>query len=178
MFVSALVPLEFKIEGKSIWTNSSPGGTKFLRPIRILFAKESATLTVSEYSRIESQIPLSILHEVILDSELKNIHVDLKYQYSMCDGKVINALVGNNATSRCPVCRKTSKHFMGDTPRPAALVDDARLMTISVLHTHIRALEFFLQLGYKVKHQADFVNGRLTKKDFALKITDRKREGR
>ena len=69
----------------------------------------------------------------------QNYEVSVNSFATMLDGKAVNALSGNFATSRCPVCRKTYKDFKDDEPQFQLPDDDNHTMFlislgISLLH--------------------------------------------
>ena len=64
---------------------------------------------------------------------------------------------------------------MSDTPREGRDVDDSRLLTLSVLHCHIRALEFFLFMAYKANFVDSLSKKEITKETYAKNVAERKK---
>ena len=149
MFVSGLCMLQVDINDKIHWQNPSPGGTTFLKILRIAFEKETATSIKREYDRIVDEIPESLDMVFELDGSPILFKIKIVYQVTMCDGKALNAIAENPATSRCHVCRKTAASFMNDRPVFARRIVGSRTMSMPTLHSYIRSLEFLLELAYK-----------------------------
>lgn len=84
LFCTSIVPLQLEYEnGKQIlWRNPLPSSTRFCRPVRLQFIKESEEVTKNEHLIIEEQI-----------KNLKNVNIsgfNIKFDVciSMIDGKV------------------------------------------------------------------------------------------
>ena len=59
LFLISFVPIQLRVTNnpqKIIWKNPHPSSTRFCRPIRFLFAKETEALTVHEFETIRDEI--------------------------------------------------------------------------------------------------------------------------
>ena len=108
IFQSSMVPLQLlcKVNQKVIWQNRTPSSPRFCRPIRILFAKETAELTKQKINHIKDKI--SKLNSLKI-TEPKTISVKYKMAFTMIDAKVCNAATDTKSTLRCYICKATSK---------------------------------------------------------------------
>lgn len=68
------------------------------RPIRMAFIKEDNTTILTEYRRVLGEVNKLNPTKIIL-LEDKHVIVYHEFLLTMIDGKVINAIVENNATS-------------------------------------------------------------------------------
>lgn len=149
IFQSSFVPLQLicATKKKVVWQNPTPSSSRYCRPIRIRFIKESINITNSEINYIENAlnslqntafeqggIPLSIKHVMTL---------------TMVDAKVCNAATSTSSTMRCYICGATSKQF-NDLNTRNTVDTDALEFGLSVLHARIRFLESILHLAYKI----------------------------
>ena len=85
LFLSSLVPLQLHRsddDRKIYWRNPKPSSTRYCRPIRFEFVKESNQVVRSEIRRIETQISNLIC---------SRLEVTVK-ELSMIDGKILQYL--------------------------------------------------------------------------------------
>jgi hypothetical protein len=148
LVTSQLVPLQAVVLGDEkliIHNNPMPNNANACRPIRLSYEKESQDNIRTEASRLQAEV--DNLTELVLMEEPK-ISVKYKGLFTMIDGKVLNELTHNCASSRCPICHQTSRQISnpdGDfTPVPGSLEFGA-----STLHFGIRSLEALLKIGYR-----------------------------
>ena len=92
------------------WINPTPQSVRFLRPLSISFEKEDDITSVFEYERLKKEINNLRSHKFIL-SNGKEVSIFYEVYQTMFDGKCVNALVKNPATSRCPMCLNTTHQF-------------------------------------------------------------------
>ena len=117
MLMTSLVPLQLycppmNVASSSrasnkiiVWQNPRPGSTRFCRPLRIAFEKETAEKTKSEKERVSD--------------EIKNLHatdamgctVTFDPHLTMLDGKACNAITYTKSTLRCYICQATISQF-------------------------------------------------------------------
>ncbi|CAH0558647.1 unnamed protein product [Brassicogethes aeneus] len=83
--------------------------TRYCRPIKIEFKKESTCVSIAEYNKIEDEIKKLIDSNITIKS--KQLKVNHKLICSMVDGKVCNALTETTSTMKCLICGATSKQF-------------------------------------------------------------------
>ncbi|CAB0043739.1 unnamed protein product, partial [Trichogramma brassicae] len=68
---------------------------------------------------------------------------------TLFDGKCVNTLVDNPATTRCPMCLKTSHQF-GNVNEDFTPREESLLYGLSLLHAEIKAFEHLLHLSYRL----------------------------
>lgn len=91
LFMFSFVPLQINCTANDqkiiIWQNPRPSSTKFCRPIKFIFKKETVESTRDEVDKIETQIKNLDTTDVILNNKVLKIKHNLIF--SMVDGKVI-----------------------------------------------------------------------------------------
>lgn len=157
LFVSSLVPLRLVCGKKVVWQNPRPSSPRFCRPIRMRYIKETKDVTNEEIKYIEDQAKNLQVTKIG-----ENVTVKHTLLLTMVDGKVCNAATETTSTSRCYICKKTSKEF-NDLSSFKEEDPETFKFGLSILHARIRFFESLLHLGYKVK--ADIKKGRVSKID-------------
>jgi hypothetical protein len=158
LFVVSLVPLQLKHIDKVVWDNPRPSSTRYCRPIKFLFAKETAELTRIEVEKAEKQIK-ALPHTKFVFME-KEFVVEQK----MVDRKVCSVLA-NQSFQKCYICGVTSKD-MNDLASHAYRTTKEATLTfgLSSLYSWIRCFECLLHIAY-----------RLEVKTWQVKNTDKER---
>lgn len=148
IFQSSFVPLRLfcSSNNKIIWQNPTPSSTRYCRPIKISFVKESLDITQSEIADIESKI--SRLNKTVIEGD-RTLEVKHTLAFTMVDGKVCNAATNTKSTMKCYICGLTSKDF-NDLSRRKEVDKDAIKFGLSILHARIRFFESILHLAYKI----------------------------
>lgn len=101
-FIIAMVPLKLESLTDTIWSNPRPSSTKFCRPIKFEFIKESHFTTNEEYRKVQSKIdqlrPFRLIH--------KNVTAQITYQMelTLIDGKILNYISSNASQQTCNIC--------------------------------------------------------------------------
>ncbi|XP_060800854.1 uncharacterized protein LOC132903670 [Amyelois transitella] len=149
VFITCLVPLRLVANDIVIWQNPSPASTRYCRPIKIEFQKESVDVSIQENREIENQI--SNLRESTVNIENKTLKIRYELILSMVDGKVCNALTETTSTMKCFLCGATSKLFnnIDEMVKRDVNTDNLRF-GLSILHGWIRCFECLLHLAYKL----------------------------
>lgn len=115
LFNAFLCPLSLQVDNKIIYENKSPGDSKLCRPLLIKYARETEQLTKEVANKIkidlETCTPFTLLFKN--ESMEKKFNVTLLPASTMLDGKAMNAITGNAATTRCRICKNTFKGFKG-----------------------------------------------------------------
>ncbi|CAH1106956.1 unnamed protein product [Psylliodes chrysocephalus] len=89
--------------------NPRPASTRYCRPIKIEFIKESTEVSIMEKNRIDDQIKqLRKSTSIIQGKSLNKSH---NLIFAMVDGKVCNALTATTSAQKCFICGATSKDF-------------------------------------------------------------------
>lgn len=150
MFVTCIVPL--KLVGvkdnheHTLWLNDRSSSTRFCRPIRIQYERETSELTRREMHRIEDEIVH--LNHTLFGTNTSIEHVLL---FTMTDGKLCNAATSTLSTQRCYICKHTSRQFNCiSVMRNAVIETDNLRFGLSILHAWIRMFECLLHVSYKL----------------------------
>lgn len=121
------------------WQNRVPGSTRFCRPVKFIFTKETTECIISETDQVKQQI--ENLSPTTVEVDGRGILV--KHHFALTETK---------STQACFICKATPKHFEGKLPLPPPIVDRYTIHSfgLSTLHAWIRTFEFLLQLSYKL----------------------------
>lgn len=150
IFLSSFVPLQIvcgEKKKKIIWQNPTPSSSRFCRPIRFRYVKESTDITKEEINYVQNSIKSLNNTEVDLHGQKFSFTHNLKM--TMVDGKICNAATDTKSTSRCYICGATSKDFNNLNKKYDAC-PEALEFGLSVLHARIRLFESILHLAYKL----------------------------
>lgn len=82
----------------TLWRNKKPSSTKYCRPIKFLYIKETAEVIKAEVQKMRSQIEELEPLDVDFGTHFTVVHFELLQ--TMVDGKVINALTGTSSQVR------------------------------------------------------------------------------
>ena len=78
------------------------------------------------------------------------VNAEFSVGKTLFDGKCVNAISGNRATNRCPICLETAWNFNSNeadfTP-----VDNFLLNGLGLLHCEIKTVDHLLHIAYKKK---------------------------
>ena len=103
IFVTSLVPLQLITRwGNSIivvWKNPLPLSTRFCRPIKSNFYKETSEFTSKIVKDIKNQISLLVAFES--NCRGRTINVTYKSRLTMLDVKIINVITDTTSAMRC-----------------------------------------------------------------------------
>jgi len=145
VFITSIVPLRLVNGDQIIWQNPRPASTRYCRPIKIEFIKESTDTSIAEKEKLQSQI------NSIVTFDNKSFIVTHNLILAMVDGKICNALTDTTSTLKCFLCGATSKQFnLIDEMVKREVKTDNLSFGISVLHGWIRFFECLLHLSYKL----------------------------
>ncbi|CAH1098922.1 unnamed protein product [Psylliodes chrysocephalus] len=86
MYAICLVPLQLNVDSNIVWQNSRPSSTRFCRPIKLLFDKESTPLIKKEIKSVKEQIENKFPTRI----EEFNMNINHKFCLTMIDGKTCN----------------------------------------------------------------------------------------
>lgn len=149
VFITCIVPLRLICGEKILWQNPRPASTRYCRPLKIEFVKESTDVSILEKNQMDEQI--RNLQESSMLIEEKYLHVNHNLIFAMVDGKVCNALTGTTSTQKCYICGATSKHFNRIDEMIERKIKTENLeFGLSVLHGWIRMFECLLHVAYKL----------------------------
>ena len=112
VFTSFMCPLLLKNKASKtvIYENLSPGNEPKCRSIFIYFLKETAELTEQILNKIMGELTSTLSININLQNgSIANLKIS--GHSTMMDGKCLNVLMGNSATTRCHGCFETFKIF-------------------------------------------------------------------
>jgi hypothetical protein len=166
VFITSLVPLRLHYIQENndviVWQNPRTNSTRFCRPIKLQFVKETPEVIKSEFDNMERQI--ANLTPTKIDLCGRTYIVKHNLLKTMIDGKICNALTLNKSTQRCYICKATTSEFnkiLETKPRP---YDPQTLdFGISPLHASIRFFECLLHISYKLPVKSWQVRGEKNK---------------
>lgn len=157
MFMVSFVPLRLKkmledsepststTHTRDIWKNETPSSTKYCRPIKFEFKKETTDTIKKEVSDIKAQI--AALQPLQLQIGDQQIEVSYQLVLTMIDGKVGQALTDTKAASSCIICQTTSSQ-LNQVPKKSLDNIVAYEFGLSPLHARIRFMEHILKISY------------------------------
>ena len=149
LFVSSMliIRIKSKIDENYSWVNPTPQSYRFCRPLRIAFEKEDEVSIEKEYNRLNNQM-CNITSYKFNSQSGKPVNVSYDLYTTLFDGKCVNHLTDNPATTRCPICHKTMTQFGKKneifTPKQGSLK-----FGLSPLHAEIKCLEQLLHTAYR-----------------------------
>ncbi|XP_055903188.1 uncharacterized protein LOC129939232 [Eupeodes corollae] len=156
VFITSVVPIQLVCECSSkkivVWQNPRSSSTRYCRPIKFEYKKESTQVSEAEKHRVDTLI--QALCRSIINIEEKVVEVSHKLIFTMVDGKVCNALTNTTSSQRCYICGASSKDFneieklLLRPYNPSALQ-----FGLSVLHCWIRSFECLLHIAYRLPIQ-------------------------
>ncbi|XP_018338944.1 PREDICTED: uncharacterized protein LOC108756365 [Trachymyrmex septentrionalis] len=154
IFFTSLVPLRLLHIAEDgtemiIWQNPRPSSSRFCRPIKVEYLKETPETTRNEVKYVEDQVENLVPFNEYFRG--KNIKVRYSLSLTMVDGKVCNALSETDSAQRCYLCNATSKDFNDINMMVGLDINETNLeFGISSLHAWIRCFECCLHLSYKL----------------------------
>lgn len=159
LFVSSSCPLQLICKSNTsdpdqiVWKNPRPSSTRYCRPIRFQFAKETKELYLQEEAYFKNKITNLRLSSFIFNSscEIKVLHF---LHLTMVDGKVCSAL-SDTSCSRCYICGVTPKEMNYIDKSLSKTVDISKYQFgLSPLHSWIRLFEYFIHISYRLDFNA------------------------
>jgi hypothetical protein len=132
-----------------IWNNPTPSSTRYCRPLRLQFIKETVQSALAEKECVEKQISALTSFNTVFHSD-RNIEVHYQLCLTMIDGKIRNAITETKSAQRCYVCQLTSKDFNNlEIVCNKPCIPEHLSFGIASLHAWIRFMEWMLHLTYK-----------------------------
>ena len=140
IFQSSFVPLRLIShignQKKVLWQNPTPSSTRYCRPIKIHFIRESKDVTIDEIEYVENQIK-GLRKSEIINAFGGNLQIKYIFLFTMIDGKVCNAATNTTSTMRCYICGQSSKDF-NDLNKKTTESRETLKFGLSILHARIR----------------------------------------
>lgn len=146
-----VIQLASDSDDNCVWLNPTPLSVRFTRPLRMSFEKEDDNAIISENARLNEEIQFLNKHRFQLSN---GKHVRIKYVVTktLFDGKCVNTLTGNPATSRCPICLHTAHEF-GNLENDFSPNEDAPSYGLGLLHAEIKMFEHLKNISYRLPLQ-------------------------
>lgn len=150
MFLIAMSPIELsdRNSDKKVWSNSRSSSTFFCRPIKFLFAKETAALVKDEEEKLAIQI--RDLEEYSINFKEKHFAFNFKMILTMLDGSAINVLSDTNSTQKCFICGALPKEMNSLKVYERPIKSENLRFGLSSLHLWIRGFELLLHISYRL----------------------------
>ncbi|GBN05154.1 hypothetical protein AVEN_182360-1 [Araneus ventricosus] len=133
-----------------IWENTVPSSTKYCRPIKFIFAKESTDLITAEVEKIKHQIKELEPTKIFFDD--LEISATPPLMFCMVDGKFCNAVSSCSSTQTCYLCRAKPNEM--NNLRVISKKEARKEFLpfgISPLHSWIRLMECVLHISYRLE---------------------------
>lgn len=149
-----LVPLLLKANSNlEVWKNDVPGSTRYCRPIKLIFAKETFDLLKRETENVERQIKKLKPLKVKLENCKHTFEIRYHLKLTMIDGKAAAALT-DVSTQKCFAC-EASPSMMNDLASIFTRQVNIELcdLGLSILHCWIRTLDNQLSVSYRLPLQ-------------------------
>lgn len=150
LFVTSYVPIRLVSEAKNkiIWKNPRPSSTRYCRPVRFQFKKETTEVSVKEEKYIKDKI--TMLKPTEFNLPKKRIIVKHSLHLTMVDGKVCNAL-SQSSSAKCYLCgAKPTEMNNLEKCLDKEIREKYFEFGLSPLHSYIRFFEYFLHISYKL----------------------------
>lgn len=146
-----LLSINFVDTGKK-WLNATPQSTRFCRPLRMSFEKETKESILRERDRVQNEITNLVDHKYQYDPNIPASNISFDLKLTGVDGKCLNAFLHIRSTVCCPICTiNYNAYHLGLHPNVDCSAQPGHLMFgLGLLHCNIRTLEFLLTLSYKL----------------------------
>lgn len=155
VFLFSLVPLRLtgisKISKNNtiLWKNPTPSSTRYCRPIKFMFNKETVETTKNEVQKLEKEI--AELKPLKLSINNNVVSISYTMVMTMIDGKVINTLTGSSSQV-CFICKCNPTNMNNlDQMHKFQINEDNLKYGLSTLHAWIKFLECTLHIAYKLE---------------------------
>lgn len=163
MFATTFIIISIKCtDTGSEWLNPAPQSTRFCRPLRLAFEKESDENIIVEKNRLQTEVENFVPFQTSVEG--KNVTITYDAELTTIDDKDLNTILGNKATTRCPLCKLTMYEYAHDIDVKYDLPSNIYAHGLGLLHCFINILDFFLQLSYKIPFKTWAITKHYTRK--------------
>lgn len=151
-FMISMVPLCLRVDGEEssvLWNNPRPSSTKYCRPIKFEYEKETKEKTQDEVSSIKEEIKNLLPTKIETNNGTYLIGVDM--HVTMVDGKVCQALTDTPSAATCIICKCTpiQMNQLNIVQRRTIITEHAEF-GLSTLHAWIRFMQCILNISYRL----------------------------
>lgn len=152
MFLTSFVPLtltERNDASKMCWKNTEPSSTRFCRPLKFEFIKETADVINAEINRVNAEI--DNLSNTVVDVHNRQFTISHCLALTMIDGKVATTISGTSSMAVCFICgAKPTEMNNLDALLLRPNSDESLKFGISPLHARIKFMECILHIAYRL----------------------------
>lgn len=152
LLATTVIPLRLiDGSGRVIWCNRTPQSTRFCRPLKLEFVKETKEVVLKEGAELRKQIE-ELESLTIQIEEFKAVEISFNMNLTVIDGKVLNILTETKSTQSCPICGASPTDFINIKDYKCERFKPKEMNLkygISPLHCQIRFFEYLLHLAYK-----------------------------
>lgn len=154
MFLTSLVPLCLHEKGERslvYWKNPTPSSTRYCRPIRFEFIKETPESTTREISRMNTEI--ESLTDTVTHIKEKSYKIHHELLFTMIDGKISHT-VSNTSSMVCNICQAKPSE-MNKLMLLKSKSKNIQVLNwgMSPLHARIKFMECLLHIAYNKSFQ-------------------------
>lgn len=91
-----------------LWENPIPSSTRYCRPMKFMYEKETAEVTKNEVGKVEKEISELKPYKLNINNDVMSINYTMVM--TMVDGKAINTLTGSSSQI-CFICKCNPKNM-------------------------------------------------------------------
>ncbi|KMQ83716.1 dna-mediated transposase, partial [Lasius niger] len=156
IFMTSMVPLTLELNdahGRTVlWRNPQPGSTRYCRPIKFEYAKETAENSVAEVDDMEAKIKALIPTEI--KTTCGKFKIDHDMELTMIDGKVCQHITGVASSASCTIYGATPAE-MNNLEKLSHKPETEKNFRYGLLtlHAWIRFMECILHIAYRLEFQ-------------------------
>ena len=137
-----------------LWQNLRPSSTRYCRPLKLEFTKESTEIILSEQLNVQEQIK-NLLPSIVSIPGSDPIQVHHRLIMSMIDRKVCNAVTYTKSSQRCCLCGALPREMNNINELLEREVNtDALHFGLSTLHAYICFFDWLLHVSCRLEIQA------------------------
>ncbi|CAF1074063.1 unnamed protein product [Brachionus calyciflorus] len=154
-----IIPVFYHI---SFWRKQTPSSSRFCRPIRIKYEKETSELLQDDRDEIEEQIKNLKLTSIRL--LCNNLQVEVRVRHYQIDGKAVNDISKNSSPRICNICLASPIQINNDIIQKLEPKKHTLKYGLSAFHANIRFFEWILHIGYRLPIKRWDIRGQDAKK--------------
>lgn len=186
-----MIPLQLSVTDKHnketlLYKCPGPQSFRFLRPLKLMFAKETPETVKREVELLKSEF--SKFNECKIETSFGDLSVTCENYLTLLDGKSVNTLTDTTYTLACALCNLTSAQFNTVLMRNAEIDVEIERLDFGgqPLHSYLNCFKFMLGLGaslgaekehqklYKIEQKkGKKVQAKIDKKALKRKIKDK-----